>query len=207
MILKMMETGPLMVNTYIVGDETTREAAVVDPGGDVDKILLALAEDKLKCVMIVNTHTHFDHIGGNAELKKATGAELVTHPDEARGLAQSGDAARLFGFTSISSPAPDRLVKEGETLKIGNLTARVVRMRGHSPCGIALVFDAENVAIVGDALFAGSIGRCDLPGGDMEQLLEDIRQGLFTLNDDMKVLPGHGPVTTVGREKRFNPFF
>lgn len=207
MILKSLETGPLMVNCYIVADDTTREAAVIDPGGDAPAILDALREDDLKCVMVVNTHTHFDHIGGNAALVAALGVELITHADEAHGLARADGAAMAFGMPSPKSPEASRFVKEGDVLEIGGLRARIVELRGHSPCGIGLVFDEQKCAIVGDALFAGSIGRTDLPGGNGPQLLADIRDKLFTLPDETLVCPGHGPTTTIGREKRFNPFF
>ncbi len=207
MIIKVFESGPLMVNCYIVGDEETGQAAVVDPGGNVDQILKILEENKLKCTMIVNTHTHFDHVGGNAELKRATGAELVTHPDEAPALEATDSAARLFGLSEEKSPPADRLVREGDILRIGKLNARIVELRGHSPCGIALIVDDEKIAIVGDALFAGSIGRTDFPGGSFESLISDIREKLFVLPDETVVLTGHGPPTEIGREKGTNPFF
>jgi hydroxyacylglutathione hydrolase len=207
MILKSLETGPLLVNTFIVGDEKTKEAAVIDPGGDVDRILMVLAENQLKCIFIINTHTHFDHIGGNVELKNVTGAPLVTHPDEVSGLARSEEAARLFGYDIPSSGSPDRLVRAGDVIKVGSLSLRVVEIRGHSPCGIALILDDQKIAFVGDSLFAGSIGRTDFAGGNMGFLLSDVRDNLFTLPDDTVVYPGHGPATSIGREKKFNPFF
>lgn len=207
MILKSLETGPLMVNCYIVGDDRTRKAVVVDPGGNAPDILKALADESLDCVAVVNTHTHFDHIGGNADLIKALGVELITHIEEAPGLEQADGASRFFGMSSPNSPKATRFLAEGDILEVGDLKARIVELRGHSPCTIGLVFDNENCAIVGDALFAGSIGRTDLPGGNHEQLLTDIREKLFVLPDETLVCPGHGPTTTIGREKRFNPFF
>lgn len=207
MIVKILETGPLMVNTYVVGDEETRDAVVIDPGGDEDKILVALAKNRLKCTMIFNTHAHFDHIGGNAGLKKATQAEIVIHPEEGKMLSETENSARFFGMKVPPSPPPDRFVKAGDIIKIGNLTGRIVELRGHSPCGVGLVFEKERVVFVGDALFAGSIGRTDFPGGSFELLIGDIRENLFTLPDDAAVYPGHGPPTTIGKEKRFNPFF
>ncbi|MCB9487518.1 MAG: MBL fold metallo-hydrolase [Deltaproteobacteria bacterium] len=207
MILKALPAGPLMTNCYIVGDESTGEAGVFDPSGDVPTILKILEDNHLKCVVIVNTHTHFDHIGGNAELKEATGAPLVLHPEEVPGLEQASSRSRMFGLESENSPGADRLVKEGDTIAIGNLTGRVVEMRGHSPCGIAIIFENEKVVISGDALFAGSVGRADLEGGDMQAQVRDIREKLLVLDDETVVCPGHGPTTTVGREKRFNPYF
>jgi len=205
MILKNLETGPLGVNTYIIGDETTKEAIVVDPGGDVERIMSALAEDQLRCVMIFNTHTHWDHVGGNGELKRLTDAPLVTHPDEAPALQTTAAQAQMFGMHVPESPPADSTVVEGDVVKVGSIEAKVIELPGHSPCGLGLLLDGH--AIVGDALFAGSIGRTDFPGGSFEALIENIRKKLFTLPDDTVVLPGHGPRTSVGREKKFNPFF
>jgi hydroxyacylglutathione hydrolase len=205
MIIKHLETGPLAVNCFIVGDETTRQAMVIDPGGHVPRILALLKEEGLTCAMIFNTHTHFDHIGGNAELKAKTGAELVTHPDEAAHLGNVAMEAMLFGMTVPESPPADRTVKEGDTLTIGALSGKIVELPGHSPCGIALLFPGH--AFVGDALFAGSIGRTDFPGGSFAALTGSIREKLFVLPEETVVYPGHGPNTTIGREKRTNPFF
>ncbi len=205
MVVIQLETGPLAVNTYIVGDEKTKEAMVIDPGGDVPAILSALAKQGLTCKLIFNTHTHWDHIGGNGELKKATGATLVTHADEAPDLANAPVQASFFGMNVPPSPGADRLVGEGDVLKVGGIEMKVIELPGHSPCGLGLLFD--KFAIVGDALFAGSIGRTDFPGGDLNTLLDNIRRKLFTLPDETVVLSGHGPRTTVGREKKFNPFF
>ncbi|MBZ0272338.1 MBL fold metallo-hydrolase [bacterium] len=205
MILKSLPTGPLGVNCYIVGDESTGDAAVFDPGGDAEDILALLAVNGLTCRLIVNTHTHWDHIGGNADMKAATGAPFVVHEKEVPGLASYASQAAAGGIAP--PPMPDKLLKEGDTIAIGGLTGRCVELRGHSPCALGIIFDKQKVAIVGDILFAGSIGRTDLDGGNVEHLLEDVRTKLFVLPDDTVVLPGHGPATTIGREKRFNPFF
>jgi len=205
MILKKLETGPIAVNTYIIGDEATKKAMVVDPGGDVPKILMALAQDKLTCEMIFNTHTHWDHVGGNGELKKSTGAPIVTHADEAPFLSHLGEAASMFGMHAPDSPPADRLVKEGDVLKIGELEFKVIELPGHSPCTVGLLI--PGYAIVGDTLFAGSIGRTDFPGGDYAALIKNIREKLFTLPDATIVLSGHMSQTTIGREKSYNPFF
>ncbi len=205
MIIRRLEAGPLATNCYIIGDEATKEAVVVDPGGDVPLILAALKEDGLTCKTIFNTHTHFDHIGGNGELKAKTGAELVTHPREAQELGRAGAAASMFGMRVPESPPADRTVVEGDVLEIGDLRGDIVELPGHSPTGVALLFPGN--AFVGDALFAGSIGRTDFPGGSFKALIAGIRAKLFTLPDDTVVWPGHGPETTIGREKRTNPFF
>jgi hydroxyacylglutathione hydrolase len=216
MILKMMETGPLMVNTYIVGDEATGEAAVFDPGGDSDTILKVLKEEGLKVKYIINTHAHFDHVGGNQELQDKTGAPIIIHQDEAADLAVAGSRATMFGCTAESSSASE-FVNEGDTIEVGSISFKVIDLRGHSSAGQGFVFEGEfdmsgnkerrKAIICGDALFAGSIGRTDFPGGNLDLLLENIRRKIFTLPDDTLVLSGHGPVTTVGREKQHNPFF
>jgi hydroxyacylglutathione hydrolase len=216
MILKMLETGPLMVNCYIVGDEGTREAAVFDPAGDVDRITNALDSHQLKVKYILNTHTHWDHVGGNQELQAQTGAPILTHPNEAPALGQTQNRAAMFGYDTPTSEA-SQFVSEGDILEVGAVRFEVIDLRGHSPGGLGFVFEGEieiednkqvrKFVICGDALFAGSIGRTDFPGGDMDLLLENIRNKVFSLPDDTFVLPGHGPVTTVGQEKTHNPFF
>ncbi len=207
MILKKIEAGPLAVNCYIIGDEKSMEAAVVDPGGDADAIYSLLKSEGLTCVKIINTHAHFDHVGGNADLKEMTGADIYIHADEAPSLQHSDGAAKMFGVSAGKSPAADKFVADGDMIEIGELKARVAEIHGHSPCGIALIFDDEKIAIVGDSLFAGSIGRTDFPGGNYDALIGDIKEKIFTLPDDTVILPGHMSETTVGREKQYNPFF
>jgi hydroxyacylglutathione hydrolase len=216
MIFKMMETGPLMVNTYIVGDEATKEAAVFDPGGDVDSILEAVKEDNLKVKYIINTHAHFDHVGGNKELQEKTGAPILIHKEEATELQVVNSRASMFGCSAVDSSASE-FPGEGDEIVLGSITFKVIDLRGHSHAGQGFVFDGEfdmeggkekrKAVICGDALFDGSIGRTDFPGGDLELLLGNIRRKIFTLPDDTLVFSGHGPVTTVGKEKKYNPFF
>lgn len=216
MILKMLEVGPLMVNCYIVGDEETKEAAVFDPGGNVDRVLKALAENHLNVTYIINTHTHWDHTGGNQQLQNATGAPILTHRVEAQELQSVSERAALYGCNSTNSKA-SQFIEAGEIISMGSIRFEVIDLRGHSPAGLGFVFDGEvelngaeevkKLVICGDALFAGSIGRTDFPGGDMKLLLKNIRERIFTLPDDTLVLSGHGPVSTVGREKQYNPFF
>jgi glyoxylase-like metal-dependent hydrolase (beta-lactamase superfamily II) len=216
MILKMLEVGPLMVNCYIVGDEETKEAAVFDPGGNVDRIINALSESHLNVKYIINTHTHWDHTGGNQELQNATGAPILTHRVEAPELRSANERAALYGGNAADSKA-SQFIEAGEIISVGSIRFEVVDLRGHSPAGLGFIFDGKvelngtkelkKLVICGDALFAGSIGRTDFPGGDMGLLLKNIREKIFTLPDDTLVLSGHGPVSTVGREKAHNPFF
>jgi glyoxylase-like metal-dependent hydrolase (beta-lactamase superfamily II) len=217
MILKILETGPIAANCYIVGDEQTREAAVFDPGGHVDQILTALAADKLTVKLIVNTHTHWDHVGGNRRLQEVTGAPIVTHRDEAPALEYAGRAASMMMGASVEDSKATQFVQEGDALTVGAIRFDVIDVRGHSPAGLAFVFEGDlevegqrgrrKAVICGDALFAGSIGRTDFPGGDYDLLISNIRTKIFILPDDTLVLSGHGPVSTVGREKKYNPFF
>ncbi|MFP3911771.1 MAG: MBL fold metallo-hydrolase [Desulfobacteraceae bacterium] len=215
MIIKMMETGPLMVNCYIVADESTKEAAVFDPGGNDREILKVLDGNGLKLKYIINTHTHWDHVGGNRGLQEATGAPIMTHWREAPELQSASSRAGMFGSSAESSEATD-FIKEGDVIELGSITFSVIDLRGHSPAGLGFVFEGDleingkqetrKLVICGDALFAGSIGRTDFPGGDMELLVKNIREKILTLPDDTLILPGHGPTTTVGQEKQSNPF-
>jgi hydroxyacylglutathione hydrolase len=204
-ILKMLVVGPLQVNCYILGCERTRQAAIIDPGGDVDRILMALAKDELRLVYIINTHGHFDHTGGNKGLKDATGAQLLIHRADAPMIVQQASGGAAWGMAVENSPPPDRYVEEGDIITFGDVSLKVLHTPGHSGGGISLATD--NMVFVGDALFAGSIGRTDFPGGDYEGLIEGVRTKIFTLGDDVVVYPGHGPHTTVGEERRHNPFF
>ena len=204
MILESLMTGPLQVNCYLIGCEETRQAAVVDPGGNVGEILELLNEHRLTLQLVINTHGHFDHIGGNRQLLEATDAELALHEADAPLLSRAGEHAAAFGLNAEPSPAPQRLLQGGERLQLGNLVIEVIHTPGHSPGGICL--RVEDHLIVGDTLFAGSIGRTDLPGGDHQQLIDSIRQQLFGLPDQLVVHPGHGPATSLGREKLHNPF-
>jgi len=204
-ILKMLVVGPIQANCYILGCERTKEAAVIDPGADVNQILGTLAKDELRLVSIINTHGHFDHTGANKPLKEATEAELLIHAADAPMIAHQGSGAAAWGMNIENSPPPDRYLEEGDSITFGDITLTVLHTPGHSPGGISLVTD--KMVFVGDTLFAGSIGRTDLPGGDYEGLLEGVRTKIFTLGDDVVVYPGHGPQTTVGQEKQYNPFF
>jgi len=204
MIIRSMPVGPLQANCFIVGCDATRQAAVIDPGGDVDKILLALAKDKLTLKAIINTHGHFDHVSANKALKKASGADLMIHPLDAPMLAQLARGAAMWGMRSEDSPEPDRLLEDGDTVTVGQIQFKVLHTPGHTPGGISL--HADQAVFVGDTLFAGSIGRTDFPGGDFDTLIRSIHTKLFTLPDDTAVYTGHMEATTIGKEKKYNPF-
>ncbi len=205
MILKALAVGPIMANCYIIGCEETRNAAVIDPGDEADRILTTLSEDKLTVRYILNTHGHFDHVGANMRLKEVTGAALAIHPDDAPMLDTLNMAAASFGMAVDNSPPPDLLINDGDVINIGNIALKVIHTPGHSPGGVS--FHTNGIVFVGDTLFAGSIGRTDFPGGDYNTLISSVRNKLFVLGDDVQALTGHGPATTIGQEKRTNPFF
>ena len=204
MIIKDLTVGPIQANCFILGCEETLSAAVIDPGDEVDRILLTLAELKLKVTHIINTHGHFDHVGGNKQLKQSTGADLLIHPNDAPMLDQLAATAASWGMSAENSPPADRLVNDGESIQVGNISLKVLHTPGHTTGGISLYSDGA--VFVGDTLFAGSVGRTDFPGGDFGTLRTSIHEKLFTLDDDTQVYPGHMGVTTIGREKAHNPF-
>jgi hydroxyacylglutathione hydrolase len=197
--------GPLACNCYIVGDPNTRDAIVIDPGGDADELARLVVEHRVKVVQIVATHAHFDHLIGAEQLRQFTGAPLSLHPHDRRLLGWYRESGRLFlGVELPPPPEIDVAVVEGDSLAAGDTTLQVLHTPGHSPGSISLI--AETAIFCGDTLFAASIGRSDLPGGDDRLLREAIRGKLFGFHDEMIVLPGHGPATTIGKERRLNPF-
>jgi len=204
MILESLPTGPLQVNCYVLGCEKSRLAAVIDPGGDVEAILRLLKKHDLQLKMVINTHGHFDHIGGNRQLLEATGAELLIHKADTHLLDQAAVHAANFGLRADISPPPQRELTGGERITLGDLEIEVLHTPGHTPGGICLI--VADQAIVGDTLFAGSIGRTDLPGGDHLTLIRSIKEKLMVLPDATTAHPGHGPATTIGQEKLYNPF-
>jgi hydroxyacylglutathione hydrolase len=207
MIQKGLTVGLLEVNCYILGDEETKEAVVIDPGGDEDEILDALNHNKFQLKLIVDTHGHFDHVDANQPLKDATGARIAIHEADAQMLAQPSAEAMFFTGNRVRLSQPDILLKEGDVLTFGQYRLRVLHTPGHTPGGISLVLEDHTYVYVGDLLFAGSIGRTDFPGGSFEALINAVRTKIFPLGDNYTVYPGHGPVTTVGQERKYNPFF
>jgi hydroxyacylglutathione hydrolase len=204
MLVETVPVGPLQVNCYIVGCAETRQAMVVDPGAEGERILQLLESMELQLQLVVNTHAHFDHIGGNALLVQQTGAELLLHPADLPLLTRAAEHAAGFGLSTTPSPQPTRLLQEGDRVEFGNLGFAVMHLPGHSPGGICLYGHGHLFA--GDVLFAGSVGRTDLPGGDHRLLISGIRQKLMVLPAATVVHPGHGPDTTIAAEQLHNPF-
>jgi hydroxyacylglutathione hydrolase len=207
MIFESIAVGPLSVNCYIVGCEQSREGIVIDPGGDVELITALVMQHGLKINTIINTHGHFDHVGGNRQLLTAFGARLLIHQADAPMLSRSAEVARKYGLQGDNSPEADSYLVDGMDILFGECRLKVLHTPGHTQGGCCLYFEEERKVITGDTLFADSIGRTDLPGGSHEQLLESIRTKLFTLPDDVTAYPGHGPQTTIGHEKSCNPYF
>jgi len=204
MLVETLNVGPVMTNCYIVACEETKKAAVIDPGGDAKQILDAVKRLCVEVVYVLNTHGHFDHTLANDEIAAATHAPLAIHEADAPMLTLGGGAV-WFGMRGSRSSA-SHLLREGDVLKVGDLELKVLHVPGHSPGGVAFYVPAERAVFSGDALFQMGIGRTDLPGGNFGQLISGIREKLFALPSDTVVYPGHGPATTIGQERRNNPF-
>jgi hydroxyacylglutathione hydrolase len=197
--------GPLACNCYVVGDEVTRQAIVIDPGDDADELAAEIVSRGLTITAIVATHAHFDHIVAAERLRAATGAPFMLHDEDRPLLDWMQESGRLFlGVELPDPPEVDTSVTEGDRITAGTVELEVVHTPGHSPGSISLV--APDSVFSGDTLFAGSIGRTDLPGGDGQALLDAVRSKLFPLGESLMVYPGHGPTTTLGTERASNPF-
>ena len=201
----VMEVGPLAENTYIVEHVASRQAAVVDPGDEGEEILDRLAERGITLEKILLTHGHFDHVGAVRTLKERTGAKIHIHADDADRMRTAGRQGGMFGLHVEDPPAPDVLLREGDRVTLGDQRFQVLHTPGHTPGHVT--FLSGEMAFVGDLIFAGSIGRTDLPGGSFDDLIRAVREKIFVLPDRTVLFPGHGPATTVGEERRSNPFF
>jgi glyoxylase-like metal-dependent hydrolase (beta-lactamase superfamily II) len=202
-----IESMPFAENSYIVWRLGRGDAVVIDPGFEPDAILDALAAEKLTLAMILNTHGHVDHIAGNRAMQEAfPNAPLVIGAGDSVMLTDAMQNLSGLSGVAIVSPPADRTVSEGETIDAAGMQFEVREIPGHSPGHVVFILRGEPVVFGGDVLFAGSIGRTDFPGGDLDQLLSAIRAKLWPLADETTVYPGHGPATTIGEEKRSNPF-
>jgi hydroxyacylglutathione hydrolase len=205
MIIVTLPVGVIQTNCYLIGCEETRAGAVIDPGGHPQHILSEAERRELTIQYVLNTHAHFDHTDGNRAIVKATGAPLALHPLDLPILRSSGGAA-LFGLQADPSPAPDLELHDGDELAVGKLRFKVLHTPGHSPGHVCFYEPTKGVLFDGDVLFYRGIGRYDLPGGNLHQLMDSIQRVLFALPDDTVVYPGHGPETTIGEEKSSNPW-
>ncbi|MGD2206233.1 MAG: MBL fold metallo-hydrolase [Anaerolineae bacterium] len=205
MIIVALPVGLIQTNCYIVGCEETKEGAIIDPGGHPGRILAEVERHGLTIKYILNTHAHFDHTDANAALVEATGATLAMHPAD-RPLLEAAGGAALFGVHGDPGPSPDLELDDGDELEIGELRFRVLHTPGHTPGHVTFYEPTEGVIFDGDVLFYRGIGRTDLPGGSRQQLMDSIQRVLFALPDETIVYSGHGPKTTIGDEKRLNPW-
>jgi len=206
MIHEILPVGMLQCNCSIFGDEQSREAIVIDPGDNIEDILDVLQKHSLKVKAIVITHAHIDHIGGAAKLKALTGAPVHMNQDDAELYDRLDVQAGWLGMETPEKTGIDTYAREGDSLKLGSAEFQVLQTPGHTQGSISLWIPAENKLVAGDTLFRDSIGRTDLPGGDGRQILRSIHTKLLTLPSEAVVIPGHGPNTTIGREKERNPF-
>lgn len=206
MILEMLTVGPFQENCYIVGDEETRTGALIDPGDEAARIALTVERTGLAIGQIIITHAHIDHVGAIAPLVDEYLCPVVMHEEAEAILKTVPQQAMMMGFRFGKVPEVDRHVGDEEVLEVGSLRLRSLYTPGHAPGHLAFYEEEQRIVFSGDALFAGSVGRVDLPGGSMEVLMQSISERLLTLPDETRVFSGHGPETTIGRERTTNPF-
>jgi len=206
MIHEILPVGPLQCNCSIIGDEASREAMVIDPGDDIADVLALVQKHNLQVKQIVVTHAHIDHVGGAMKLRAATGAPILLNQNDYTLLKMLDVQAAWIGVPPPGNVDIDHSVGELDKVQAGSLVAQVMQTPGHTEGSICLYFPAQKKLIAGDTLFAGSIGRTDLPGGSFEKIISSIHEKLLTLPDETIVVPGHGPLTSIGEERDSNPF-
>lgn len=206
MIHEILPVGPLQCNCSVIGDETTHEAMVIDPGDNIDEIIAILAKHNLQVKQIVITHAHIDHVGGAMKLRALTGAPILLNQNDYALLKMLDMQATWLGMATPGEVKIEASIGHDETLRAGSLAANVLHTPGHTEGSVCLYFPAEKLLIAGDTLFAGSIGRTDLPGGSFEKIMRSLHQRVLALPDETVVVPGHGPQTTIGDEREGNPY-
>ncbi len=198
---------PFQQNCSLLWDETTMKGALVDPGGDVDRLLSVVEENGVTLEKLLLTHGHLDHAGGTAEIAERLGLPIEgPHEGDKFLLDSLADQGNRFGMTSARPCTPDRWLNGGDTVTVGSITLKVLHCPGHTPGHVVFFDETARLATVGDVLFQGSVGRSDLPGGDHDTLIRSIRSELWPLGDDVTFVPGHGPLSTFGAERKSNPF-
>lgn len=206
LVVRSLVTGPFAENTYVVGCDRTSEAILIDPGGDIPRIWELLQPGGFEMQRIVCTHGHIDHVAGVAEAQKRSGAPLQIHAGERIWLERIFEQAEMFGFENVGAVAVEHEHTDGEVFTVGQHPVRIIHTPGHSQGGCSLFFPDDQILFSGDTLFAGAVGRTDLPGGDFRQLAHSIREKLFPLGDSVRFYPGHGREGLLGDERRTNPF-
>lgn len=207
MLLTTFPVGPLGCNCSIVGCPETGEAAVIDPGGDVDRIISELEKNGLKVKYLLHTHAHFDHVLGSREMREKTGAQICLHKGDQWLYDNLAKQCALFNMRADETLPVDKYLDDEEEVQVGNLKTKVIHTPGHTPGSLCFsVAEKDSVLFAGDTLFQHSIGRTDLWGGSFEQIISSIKERLFQLDDSTEVIPGHGPNTTIWSERKANPF-
>jgi len=206
MIHEILPVGPLQCKCSVIGDESTHEGLVIDPGDNIEDVVSIASKHNLQIKQIVITHAHIDHVGGAMQLRAATGAPILLNQNDYALLKMLDAQAAWIGVAPPGSVEIDHSVAQADSIKTGSLSADVIHTPGHTEGSICLYFPAEKKLIAGDTLFAGSIGRTDLPGGSFEKIIRSLHDKVLELPDDTVVIPGHGPLTTIGRERHSNPF-
>ena len=206
MIHEILPVGPLQCNCSVIGDETTHEAMVIDPGDDIEDIVGLIRKHNLKVKQIVITHAHIDHVGGAMKLRTLTSAPILLNQNDTALLKMLDVQATWIGMAAPGDVKIDGELGHGEKLSAGSLSADVIHTPGHTEGSVCLYFASEKTLVAGDTLFAGSIGRTDLPGGSFEKIMRSLHQRVLALPDDTIVIPGHGPTTSIGEEREGNPY-
>ena len=206
MIHEILPVGPLQCNCSVIGDDVSHEAIVIDPGDDIEDVLAIVRKHNLQVKQIVITHAHIDHVGGAMKLRAATGAPILLNQNDYALLKMLDEQAAWLGMASPGKVEIDQSMRQADSVKAGSLVADVIHTPGHTEGSVCLYFAAEKKLIAGDTLFAGSIGRTDLPGGSFEKILRSLHEKVLALPDETIVVPGHGPLTTIGEERESNPF-
>jgi glyoxylase-like metal-dependent hydrolase (beta-lactamase superfamily II) len=206
MIHEILPVGPLQCNCSVVGDSVTREGMIIDPGDDVEQVLALVKKHQLRVKQIVITHAHIDHVGGAMKLRAATGAPILLNQNDYALLKMLDLQAAWIGVAAPGKVEIDHSLGHADTVGAGSLSAQILHTPGHTEGSICLYFSTESKLIAGDTLFAGSIGRTDLPGGSYDKILHSLHNRILALPDETVVVPGHGPLTTIGEERESNPF-